>query len=94
MDFGRANSALPLPVNKKLSLLKMPKKNRPELSIGEEPVGKIKFHVIKLYLDVERPYPPMMRRPPYPAILETRKEIEKTCQWTLKHGCHQEDTTQ
>ncbi|MBW0547390.1 hypothetical protein O181_087105 [Austropuccinia psidii MF-1] len=28
-------------------------------------------------MDVERPYPPMLRRPPYPASVETRKEIEK-----------------
>ncbi|MBW0467318.1 hypothetical protein O181_007033 [Austropuccinia psidii MF-1] len=26
---------------------------------------------------MERPYPPMLRRPPYPASLESRKEIEK-----------------
>ncbi|MBW0490960.1 hypothetical protein O181_030675 [Austropuccinia psidii MF-1] len=32
---------------------------------------------MELYLDVERPDPPMLRRPPYPAGLETRKEIEK-----------------
>ncbi|MBW0545021.1 hypothetical protein O181_084736 [Austropuccinia psidii MF-1] len=31
----------------------------------------------ELYLDVERPYPSMLRRPPYPESLETRKEIEK-----------------
>ncbi|MBW0498597.1 hypothetical protein O181_038312 [Austropuccinia psidii MF-1] len=30
-----------------------------------------------LYLNVERPYPPMLRRPPYLASLEARKEIEK-----------------
>ncbi|MBW0525051.1 hypothetical protein O181_064766 [Austropuccinia psidii MF-1] len=52
-------------------------KNRPEFSIGEEPLGKIRGHDIELYLDVERPYPPMLRRPPYPASLELRKEIEK-----------------
>ncbi|MBW0461174.1 hypothetical protein O181_000889 [Austropuccinia psidii MF-1] len=46
-------------------------------SIGEEPLGKIRGHDIELYLDVERPYPPMLRRPPYPVSLETRKEIEK-----------------
>ncbi|MBW0567679.1 hypothetical protein O181_107394 [Austropuccinia psidii MF-1] len=34
-------------------------------------------HDIELYLDVERPYPPLLRRPPYPATQETRKEIEK-----------------
>ncbi|MBW0550433.1 hypothetical protein O181_090148 [Austropuccinia psidii MF-1] len=61
----------------KLSLLKILTKNRPEFSIGKEPLGKRKGHYIELYLDVERPYPPILRRPPYPPILETRKEIEK-----------------
>ncbi|MBW0538733.1 hypothetical protein O181_078448 [Austropuccinia psidii MF-1] len=55
----------------------MLRKNRPPFSIGEEPLGKIRGHDIELYLDVERPYPPMLRRSPYPASLETRKEIEK-----------------
>ncbi|MBW0558639.1 hypothetical protein O181_098354 [Austropuccinia psidii MF-1] len=61
----------------KLSLLKMLRKNRREFAIGEDPLGKIRGHDIELYLDVERPYPPMLRRPPYPESLETRKEIEK-----------------
>ncbi|MBW0506716.1 hypothetical protein O181_046431 [Austropuccinia psidii MF-1] len=39
--------------------------------------SKIRGHDIELYLAVERPYSPMPRRPPYPASLETRKEIEK-----------------
>ncbi|MBW0488829.1 hypothetical protein O181_028544 [Austropuccinia psidii MF-1] len=55
----------------------MLRKNRPAFAIGEEPLCKIRIHDIELYLDVERPYPPMLRRPPYPASLETRKEIEK-----------------
>ncbi|MBW0531638.1 hypothetical protein O181_071353 [Austropuccinia psidii MF-1] len=59
----------------KLGLLKMLRKNRPALAIGEEPLGKIKGHDIELYLDVERPYPPILGRPPYPASLHTRKEI-------------------
>ncbi|MBW0516361.1 hypothetical protein O181_056076 [Austropuccinia psidii MF-1] len=57
MNSERANSALPLPVNRNLV--------------------KIRGPDLELYLDVERPYPPMLRRPPYPASLETRKEIEK-----------------
>ncbi|MBW0537831.1 hypothetical protein O181_077546 [Austropuccinia psidii MF-1] len=61
----------------KLSLLKILRKNKPAFAIGEEPLGKIIGHDIELYLDVERPCTPMLRRPPYPAILETRKEIEK-----------------
>ncbi|MBW0504072.1 hypothetical protein O181_043787 [Austropuccinia psidii MF-1] len=61
----------------KVSLVKILRKNRPAFAIGEEPLGKNKGHDIELYLDVERPYPPMLRRPPYPASQETSKEIEK-----------------
>ncbi|MBW0497903.1 hypothetical protein O181_037618 [Austropuccinia psidii MF-1] len=42
-----------------------------------KPLGKIRGHDIELDLGVGRPYPPMLRRPPYPASLESRKEIEK-----------------
>ncbi|MBW0461923.1 hypothetical protein O181_001638 [Austropuccinia psidii MF-1] len=52
-------------------------KNIPAFAIGEEPLGKIKSHDIELYLDVERPYPTILRRHTYPASLETRKKIEK-----------------
>ncbi|MBW0517901.1 hypothetical protein O181_057616 [Austropuccinia psidii MF-1] len=55
----------------------MLRKNRPAFSFGEEPLEKIRGNDIELYLDVGRPYPPMLRRPPYPASLETRKKIEK-----------------
>ncbi|MBW0547443.1 hypothetical protein O181_087158 [Austropuccinia psidii MF-1] len=61
----------------KLSLLKILRKNRPAFAINGYPLGKIKGYDIELYLDVERQYPPMLRRPPYPESLETRKEIEK-----------------
>ncbi|MBW0534807.1 hypothetical protein O181_074522 [Austropuccinia psidii MF-1] len=61
----------------KLHLLKMLRKNRAEFAIGEEPLGKIRGHDIELHLDVERPYSSMLRRPPYQASLETRREIEK-----------------
>ncbi|MBW0548257.1 hypothetical protein O181_087972 [Austropuccinia psidii MF-1] len=76
-EFRKGQFSTPLTSRQKLSLLKMLRKNRPAFSIGEEPLGKIKGHDIELYLDVERPYPPMLRRLPYPASLETRKEIEK-----------------
>ncbi|MBW0551016.1 hypothetical protein O181_090731 [Austropuccinia psidii MF-1] len=55
----------------------MLRKNRPEIDISYKPLGKIRGHYIELYLNVERPYPPLVRRPPYAASLETRKEIEK-----------------
>ncbi|MBW0491784.1 hypothetical protein O181_031499 [Austropuccinia psidii MF-1] len=76
-EFREGQFSTTLTSKQKLSLLKMLRKNRPDFSIGEEPLGKIRGHDIELYLDVERPYPPMLRRPPYPESLETRKEIEK-----------------
>ncbi|MBW0551951.1 hypothetical protein O181_091666 [Austropuccinia psidii MF-1] len=76
-EFREGQFSTTLTSKQKLSLLKMLRKNRPAFAIGEEPLGKIKGHDIELYLDVERPYPPMLRRPPYPASLETRKKIEK-----------------
>ncbi|MBW0501313.1 hypothetical protein O181_041028 [Austropuccinia psidii MF-1] len=50
---------------------------RPAFAIGKGPLKKIRGHDIELYLDVRRPRPPMIRRPPYAEILETRREIEK-----------------
>ncbi|MBW0471759.1 hypothetical protein O181_011474 [Austropuccinia psidii MF-1] len=76
-EFRKAQSSISLTSKQKLNLLKILRKNRPEFAIGEETLGRIRAHDIELYLDVERPYPPMLRRPPYPASLETRKEIEK-----------------
>ncbi|MBW0586714.1 hypothetical protein O181_126429 [Austropuccinia psidii MF-1] len=78
-DYQRIEGQFSTTLNskQKLSLLKVLRKNRPAFSIGEEPLGNIRVHDIKLYLELERPYPPMLRRPPQPAGLETRKEIEK-----------------
>ncbi|MBW0554965.1 hypothetical protein O181_094680 [Austropuccinia psidii MF-1] len=72
-EFREGQFSTTLTSKKKLSLLKMLRKNRPEFAIGEEPSGKMRFQDIELNLDVERPYPPMLRRPSYPASLETRK---------------------
>ncbi|MBW0538608.1 hypothetical protein O181_078323 [Austropuccinia psidii MF-1] len=76
-EFREGQFSTTLTSKRTLSLLKILRKKRPAFSIVEEPLGKIKGHDIELYLDVERPYPPMLRRPPYPASLETREEIKK-----------------
>ncbi|MBW0484973.1 hypothetical protein O181_024688 [Austropuccinia psidii MF-1] len=55
----------------------MLRKNRPAFAIGGEPLAKIRGHDMELYLHVERPCSPMLRRLLYPASLETRKEIVK-----------------
>ncbi|MBW0484605.1 hypothetical protein O181_024320 [Austropuccinia psidii MF-1] len=76
-EFREGQFSTNLTSKQKLSLLKILRKNRPEFALGEETLVKIRGHDIDLYLDVERPYPPMLRRPPYPESLETGKEIEK-----------------
>ncbi|MBW0500178.1 hypothetical protein O181_039893 [Austropuccinia psidii MF-1] len=76
-EFREGQFSTTLTGKQKLSFLKTLRKNRPAFAIGEEPLGKIKGHDIELYLDVERPYPPMLRRPPYPERLESGKKIEK-----------------
>ncbi|MBW0492262.1 hypothetical protein O181_031977 [Austropuccinia psidii MF-1] len=76
-EFSEGQFSNTLTSKQKLILLKMLRKNRPAFAIGEELLGTIRGHDKELYLDVERCYPPMLRRPPYPESLETRKEIEK-----------------
>ncbi|MBW0541198.1 hypothetical protein O181_080913 [Austropuccinia psidii MF-1] len=72
-EFREGQFSTTVTSKQKLSLLKTLRKNRPEFAIGEEPLGKLKGNDIELCLDVERPYTPILRRPPYPASLETRK---------------------
>ncbi|MBW0484558.1 hypothetical protein O181_024273 [Austropuccinia psidii MF-1] len=75
--FWEGQFSTTLTSKQRLSLLKMLRKNRLAFAIGEEPFGKIKGHDIEPYLDVKRPYATMLRRPPYPESLETKKKIEK-----------------
>ncbi|MBW0496998.1 hypothetical protein O181_036713 [Austropuccinia psidii MF-1] len=91
-EFGEGLFSTSLTSKQKLILLKLLRKNRSAFAIGEEPLGKIRSHDIELYLDLERPSLPMLRRPPYPASQEARKEIEKHINEI--HGYHQEDRTQ
>ncbi|MBW0462380.1 hypothetical protein O181_002095 [Austropuccinia psidii MF-1] len=63
-EFREGKFSTTLTSKQNLSLLKMMQKNRPAFAIGEEPLGKSRGHDLELYLEVERPYSPMLRRPP------------------------------
>ncbi|MBW0528158.1 hypothetical protein O181_067873 [Austropuccinia psidii MF-1] len=41
-----------------------------------EPLGAIKGHEMDIMLNVERPYPPLLRRPDYPASPRAREALE------------------
>ncbi|MBW0515664.1 hypothetical protein O181_055379 [Austropuccinia psidii MF-1] len=76
-EFREGQFSTILTSKQKIGFLKMLRKNRPAFAIGEEPLGKIRGHDIELNLYLESHYPPMLRRPPYPESLDTRKEIKK-----------------
>ncbi|MBW0526226.1 hypothetical protein O181_065941 [Austropuccinia psidii MF-1] len=76
MNIKMANSVLTSPI-KKSQFYEKNEENRADFAICEEPLEKIRGHDIELHLDVERPYPLMLRRSPYPESLENSKEIEK-----------------
>ncbi|MBW0475295.1 hypothetical protein O181_015010 [Austropuccinia psidii MF-1] len=67
-EFQEGEFSASLTSERKLSLLKILRKNRPAFVIGK-PFEKIRGHDIELYLDVERPYPTMLRIPLYPDSL-------------------------
>ncbi|MBW0480051.1 hypothetical protein O181_019766 [Austropuccinia psidii MF-1] len=77
-EFKVAQFISNLTSKQKLSLLETLRKKREAFSMGGEPLGTIRGHYIELFLDLERHnYLHMLRRPPYPEIVETRKEILK-----------------
>ncbi|MBW0467328.1 hypothetical protein O181_007043 [Austropuccinia psidii MF-1] len=55
-EFREGHFRTSLTSKQTLSLIKILRTNRPTFAIGEEPLGKIGFHDIEFYPDVERPY--------------------------------------
>ncbi|MBW0546247.1 hypothetical protein O181_085962 [Austropuccinia psidii MF-1] len=41
-----------------------------------EPLGAIVFHEVDIILNIERPYPPLLRRPAYPQSPKPREALE------------------
>ncbi|MBW0542059.1 hypothetical protein O181_081774 [Austropuccinia psidii MF-1] len=42
----------------------------------KEPLGAIIGHEVDIILNIERPYPPLLRRTAYPASLKSREALE------------------
>ncbi|MBW0469096.1 hypothetical protein O181_008811 [Austropuccinia psidii MF-1] len=51
-----------------------------------EPLGTIKAHEVNITLNVDRPYPQVLRRPAYPASPRAREELEKHIQGLIQLG--------
>ncbi|MBW0489817.1 hypothetical protein O181_029532 [Austropuccinia psidii MF-1] len=51
-----------------------------------EPLGAIKVHVVDITLNIDRQYPPVLRRPAYPASPGAREALEKYIQEFIQLG--------
>ncbi|MBW0545641.1 hypothetical protein O181_085356 [Austropuccinia psidii MF-1] len=51
-----------------------------------EPLGTIKGHEVDITLNIYRPYPPVLRRPAYPANPRAREALEKHTQELIQFG--------
>ncbi|MBW0460325.1 hypothetical protein O181_000040 [Austropuccinia psidii MF-1] len=51
-----------------------------------EPLGSIKGHEVDITLDIDRPYPPVLRRPAYLASPRAREALEKHIQEFIQLG--------
>ncbi|MBW0534389.1 hypothetical protein O181_074104 [Austropuccinia psidii MF-1] len=59
---------------------------REALASDNEPVGAIKGHEVDIMLNVERPCPPPLRRPAYPASPRPREALESHINELMKLG--------
>ncbi|MBW0536859.1 hypothetical protein O181_076574 [Austropuccinia psidii MF-1] len=61
-------------------------KDREAFASDYEPLGAIKGHEVDIILNVERPYPPLLRRPAYPASPRAREALEIHINELIKLG--------
>ncbi|MBW0496648.1 hypothetical protein O181_036363 [Austropuccinia psidii MF-1] len=57
-----------------------------EFSSDNEPLGTIRGHEVDITLNIERPYPPVLRRPDYKASLRAREAFEKHIEEVIQLG--------
>ncbi|MBW0544815.1 hypothetical protein O181_084530 [Austropuccinia psidii MF-1] len=65
-----------LTVKMKEKLIDLLFKYKNAFSTDKEPLGAIIGHGVDIILNVEKPYPPLLRRPPYPASPRAREALE------------------
>ncbi|MBW0533418.1 hypothetical protein O181_073133 [Austropuccinia psidii MF-1] len=57
-----------------------------EFASDNEPLGAIRGHEVDITLDIDRPYPLVLRRPAYSASPRTREALEKNIQELIQLG--------
>ncbi|MBW0587363.1 hypothetical protein O181_127078, partial [Austropuccinia psidii MF-1] len=60
--------------------------HRGTFASDKEPLGAIIDHEVDIILNIERPYPPLLRRPAYPESLKSREALETHIEELLDLG--------
>jgi hypothetical protein len=66
-----------LTLDQKKSLFTTLFSNKAAFSDTTHPLGAVKGHEVHIKLTTERPYPPLLRRPPYPASPKSREALDE-----------------
>ncbi|MBW0582198.1 hypothetical protein O181_121913 [Austropuccinia psidii MF-1] len=61
-------------------------KYRNAFASGNEPLGAMRGHEVDITPNIDRPYPPVLRIPAYPAHPRAREALEKDIQELLQLG--------
>ncbi|MBW0525019.1 hypothetical protein O181_064734 [Austropuccinia psidii MF-1] len=70
----------------KKELIEISFQYRDAFASDNEPLGAIKGHEVEIILNEERTYPPLLRRPAYPAIPRDREALEAHINELIKLG--------
>ncbi|KAI7947435.1 hypothetical protein MJO28_009343 [Puccinia striiformis f. sp. tritici] len=76
-DLSESKISDKLSIEQKLQLVDILYKNKLAFANTDNPLGAIKDHQVHIKLTTDRPYPPLLRRPPYPASPKTRDALEE-----------------
>ncbi|MBW0506236.1 hypothetical protein O181_045951 [Austropuccinia psidii MF-1] len=75
-----------IPVIRQEELIEILFQYREAFASDNEPLGAIKGHEVDIILNVEKPYPPLLRRPAYPASPRAREALESHINELMKLG--------
>ncbi|MBW0585892.1 hypothetical protein O181_125607 [Austropuccinia psidii MF-1] len=72
----KAEISLPLTDKQENELYSLLYDHKGAFASDKEPLGAIIGHEVDIILNIDRPYPPLLRRPPYPESPKSREALE------------------
>ncbi|MBW0567030.1 hypothetical protein O181_106745 [Austropuccinia psidii MF-1] len=85
-QLNEAEISLHLSDKKEIELSALLYYHKEAFASDKEPLGAIIGHEVDIILNIERPYPPLLRRPAYPASPKSREYLEIDIKELLELG--------